>query len=100
MTLTRFFTTFVYLPLAVKLTRLSLKKAYSPALKFMIGMAVPTIVTFALAGLWHGAGWNFVIFGLIHGVALSAISMVKFLSLLPQSQRGNKANLRLLRKIT
>ncbi len=71
MTLTRFFTTFVYLPLAVKLTRLSLKKAYSPALKFMIGIAVPTIVTFALAGLWHGAGWNFVIFGLIHGVALT-----------------------------
>jgi len=25
------------------------------------------IVTFFLLGLWHGAGWNFIIFGLLHG---------------------------------
>jgi len=24
-----------------------------------------------LAGLWHGAGWTFVVFGLIHGLALA-----------------------------
>ena len=28
------------------------------------------IVTFVLAGLWHGAGWTFIIFGLLHGIAL------------------------------
>jgi alginate O-acetyltransferase complex protein AlgI len=26
------------------------------------------MVTFFLLGLWHGAGWNFIFFGLIHGV--------------------------------
>jgi hypothetical protein len=29
------------------------------------------MVTFLAAGLWHGAGWTFVIFGFIHGVALT-----------------------------
>lgn len=28
------------------------------------------LVTFFLAGLWHGAGWTFIIFGSLHGVAL------------------------------
>ena len=29
------------------------------------------LVTMALAGLWHGANWTFVIFGAIHGVILA-----------------------------
>jgi hypothetical protein len=29
------------------------------------------IATFVLAGLWHGAGWTFVVFGVIHGMALA-----------------------------
>lgn len=33
---------------------------------------VALLLTFFLAGLWHGANWNFVIFGMIHGVMLSA----------------------------
>lgn len=27
-----------------------------------------TLITMALIGLWHGASWNFLIFGIIHGV--------------------------------
>ncbi len=27
-------------------------------------------VTFLLAGLWHGAGWTFVVWGVLHGLAL------------------------------
>ncbi|GAB3439402.1 MBOAT family O-acyltransferase [Insolitispirillum peregrinum] len=30
------------------------------------------IATMALGGLWHGAGWTFVLWGLAHGVALAA----------------------------
>jgi alginate O-acetyltransferase complex protein AlgI len=30
------------------------------------------IVTMALGGLWHGANWTFVCWGLVHGLALSA----------------------------
>ncbi len=30
------------------------------------------IITMLLGGLWHGASWNFVLWGLLHGVALVA----------------------------
>ena len=29
------------------------------------------IATFFLCGLWHGAGWTFVFWGLLHGIALA-----------------------------
>jgi D-alanyl-lipoteichoic acid acyltransferase DltB (MBOAT superfamily) len=32
---------------------------------------LPTILTFLLSGLWHGAGWTFIMFGLVNGVALA-----------------------------
>jgi alginate O-acetyltransferase complex protein AlgI len=28
------------------------------------------MVTFGVSGLWHGAGWTYIIFGLLHGVAV------------------------------
>ena len=28
------------------------------------------LITFSLSGFWHGAGWKFVIYGFIHGVAI------------------------------
>lgn len=34
---------------------------------------INVMIVFAVSGLWHGAGWNFVIWGIIHG-ALVAIS--------------------------
>ena len=30
------------------------------------------IITMFLGGLWHGASWNFVVWGLFHGIALAA----------------------------
>jgi alginate O-acetyltransferase complex protein AlgI len=32
---------------------------------------VPTFLTMGLAGAWHGAGLQFVIFGLLHGAYLT-----------------------------
>ena len=32
------------------------------------------VVTMALCGLWHGAGWNFVLWGTLHGLALALAS--------------------------
>ena len=31
---------------------------------------VNLLITVFLGGLWHGASWNFVVWGLLHGVAL------------------------------
>lgn len=30
------------------------------------------IITFLIGGFWHGAGWTFIIWGLLHGMAMSA----------------------------
>jgi len=38
----------------------------------ILGMVMAAMVTFAIAGIWHGANWTFVLFGLLHGLAISA----------------------------
>ena len=40
------------------------------------------IVTMALGGLWHGASWNFVLWGILHGVALCINKMFRSCSAL------------------
>jgi len=30
-----------------------------------------TIITLVIIGVWHGASWNFVVYGLLHGIAVS-----------------------------
>lgn len=32
--------------------------------------ALNTLIVFAISGLWHGAGWNFIIWGALSGVAM------------------------------
>lgn len=36
------------------------------------GIVFTTIFTFTVIGLWHGANWTFVIFGLLHGLLISS----------------------------
>lgn len=35
------------------------------------GIIIALIITFSLVGLWHGAKWTFVVFGLLQGLALT-----------------------------
>jgi alginate O-acetyltransferase complex protein AlgI len=45
-----------------------------------------TFITFVLTGLWHGAGWNFVLFGLFFAISLSLERLTRWpqrLSVLP-----------------
>jgi len=35
------------------------------------GVVFALMITFLISGLWHGAGWNFIIFGGLHGLAIS-----------------------------
>lgn len=41
------------------------------------GTAAALFVTFLLSGLWHGASWTFVIWGVLHGVYLAASTLYK-----------------------
>ena len=77
MTLTRFLTAYIYNPIVLRATRSRLR-AGKPGLKkgktslgaFLWLVGVPTLLTMFLAGLWHGAGWQFIVFGVLHGCYL------------------------------
>ena len=43
---------------------------------------VNLVITMVIGGLWHGASWNFVIWGALHGVGLAVVRLW-------QSGRGN-----------
>jgi len=58
-------------PLAVSGGRRAITKKYSQTRRFLTCVAVPIFFTFLIAGIWHGAGWTFVVFGLIHGLAMA-----------------------------
>lgn len=63
MTLTRYLTLLLFNPLAMAIAR----RGYQG---FAITTALPILYTMALAGVWHGAGWTFLIFGLLHAAYL------------------------------
>jgi D-alanyl-lipoteichoic acid acyltransferase DltB (MBOAT superfamily) len=78
MTLTRFLTAYIYNPIVLPLTRARMQKG-KPGLRrgkttpgaFAVLVAMPTMITMLLAGLWHGAGWQFIVFGGLHGFYLA-----------------------------
>ncbi len=78
-TLTRYITLYLYNPLLLAVQRRRLaagkktsRKALATPEGFATMVAYPTLVTMFLTGLWHGAGVQFLLFGLIHGVYLTA----------------------------
>src|SRR5258708_5546095 len=78
MTLTRFLTAYIYNPLTLWLTRRRLAKGLAgfggrntTVGAFAYLLMFPTLLTMFISGLWHGAGYGFVIWGLLHGVYLT-----------------------------
>lgn len=70
MTMTRFFTLYVYSPLALSWGRAAMVRDFGRWKTFAMAVLAPTMVTFLLSGLWHGAGWNYVMFGAVNGIGL------------------------------
>jgi D-alanyl-lipoteichoic acid acyltransferase DltB (MBOAT superfamily) len=74
MTLTRFLTMYLYNPIVMTLTRRRLA-AGKPLLQrkstsfgpFVVLLVFPTMFTMFWAGVWHGAGYQYLIFGVLHG---------------------------------
>ncbi|MEH6450099.1 MAG: MBOAT family O-acyltransferase [Oleispira sp.] len=60
MTLTSFITTYIYTPIVRSFKKLNFHKAM-----------LATILSFLIAGLWHGASWMFVVFGGLHGLGIA-----------------------------
>ncbi len=70
-TLQKFILDYLYTPLAVSMTRSSLAWGLGRWTGFLYSGAIPLLFVFMLIGLWHGAGWNFAVFGLMHGFYIS-----------------------------
>jgi alginate O-acetyltransferase complex protein AlgI len=49
------------------------------------------VVTMFLAGLWHGAAWTFVVWGLVHGFFLGSHAVLRRAGLTPTSAAVNRA---------
>lgn len=68
MTLQRFIVAYVFQPLSLPLNRLAATQGLGRWSAFLVGVGVPTFVTFVAIGIWHGAGWTFVLFGVLHAL--------------------------------
>lgn len=70
------FKDYIFYPLSVapwllKLSK-SARKKISDGFGRKLSVYVSTIVTWFLTGLWHGAAWNFVLWGLLYAILLTA----------------------------
>jgi D-alanyl-lipoteichoic acid acyltransferase DltB (MBOAT superfamily) len=75
MTLTRFVTMYVFNPMALWVTRRRMERNLDATRRanatlggFLALVFMPTMITMGLIGIWHGAGLQFLVFGLLHGV--------------------------------
>jgi len=66
-TLSRLIRDYLWNPVSLLLTRYAINKKYSNFGIFILTIVIPIFFSFFWIGLWHGAGWNFVLFGLVHG---------------------------------
>jgi alginate O-acetyltransferase complex protein AlgI len=78
MTLTRFLTAYIYNPLALSLTRRRLARGrsglggrHTTVGAFVELLMFPTMLTMFVSGIWHGAGYVFILWGLLHGAFLT-----------------------------
>ena len=77
-TLTQYITSYVYSPLQFWISRTRQeagkkvsRRAQATVEGFAQMIAFPMVTTMFIAGLWHGAGFQFIIYGLLHGTYLS-----------------------------
>ena len=54
-TLTKFFTKYIYIPLG-------------GSKKGSCRLLINTMIVFLISGIWHGANWTFIVWGLVHGI--------------------------------
>lgn len=62
--------TYLFLPLSYSLTRKLSRKKYFGIRSDKLIYSIAITITFLLCGLWHGANWTFVIWGLLYAFYL------------------------------
>ena len=75
MTLSKLVRNYLYFPVSLNLARFSVYRKFGSLGLYSFKVFIPTIFSFFCVGLWHGAGWNFILFGLLHGFYLIAYNI-------------------------
>jgi len=76
-TLSNIIKDYMFYPINLIMTRIAIVRHYRYLATFLVSIVFPMISVWLIVGLWHGAGWNFVLFGLIHGVYLIVYQLWK-----------------------
>jgi alginate O-acetyltransferase complex protein AlgI len=71
-TLSNWLRDFLFLPIAYAAGRRFERLRLAPRSEEYASYVTAAVTTMALAGLWHGAAWTFVAWGLVHGIAMAA----------------------------
>lgn len=102
-TLTKFLTSYVYTPIAMSAMRWRIRRrlgvnrtAQQTAGGFLTMIAAPLVVTMGLAGVWHGSGVTFLIFGLLHALYLCVNHAIRVFHPQPRSRRLHATLIRCL----
>lgn len=73
-TMGTWFRDYIFYPISISKPMLKLSKSSRMKLGDKIGKRVPvylsTITVWFATGIWHGAGWNFIVWGLLNGVII------------------------------
>jgi alginate O-acetyltransferase complex protein AlgI len=68
MTLQRFIVAYIFQPMSLPLNRVAANRGLNGWPQFLVAVALPTFITFVIVGAWHGVGWTFVLFGVMHAI--------------------------------
>lgn len=70
MSLSSWLRDYLFLPLAYSFSRKFKKESYISVSSNLVIYIAATLITFFVCGFWHGAAWNFIIWGMLHGLFL------------------------------
>jgi len=75
-TLTNFFTETIFYPVSLYFAR---RKPFADnaTVQYVSTVVVPIFLTFFVAGIWHGAGFNFIYFGLMNAIGIIVVRLLQ-----------------------
>ena len=69
-TLSEWLRDYIFFPLRRKLLRKSRGK------NTLLNIALPPVITMLISGIWHGSGWNYLLWGALHGFMLAGYQLL------------------------
>lgn len=75
--LSSWFQDYVFNPLYFRISKLKIVSNGGIKIKHWLSFILAMLIGESLLGLWHGASWTFVFFGLYHGVAIIVYYLIK-----------------------